>query len=113
MNTTQKYLTQLSAKHGAASGHKMASILGISKQSVSRYVNGQHQMNDEITTKMAIELGLDPVKVYIEVQTEMAKSLESRQIWQRISELSNTAAIVAVVGFAAVMPWGFGGLFFA
>lgn len=104
MNTTQTYLTQLSVKNGAASGYKMAAILGVSKQSVSRYQNGHKQMNDATSTKMAAELGIDPLIVYAEIQLESAKSREARHLWGRILDLTKSSTALAIIGFALVLP---------
>lgn len=104
MNSTQKYLTQLKIKHGGASDYQASVILGISQQAVSRYKQGQRQMNEDVATKMAAELGLDPVKMYAEVRTETAESRESRQFWQRILDMSKTMPALALLGVAAILP---------
>lgn len=106
MNTTQTYLTRLKAKHGGASDYKAALILGISHQAVSRYKSGKGQMNEDVATKLASELGLDPVKMYAEVRTETAESPESRQFWGRILDMSKTMPALALLGLAVVLPVG-------
>jgi plasmid maintenance system antidote protein VapI len=112
MNTTQKYLTRVKASNGGISGYKAALILGISHSAVSAYQTGQRQMNDQTATKMANYLGIDPVLVVAEVQLEVAKTREARQLWSRILDLCKPAQAVAVVAFAALLPWLDGALSF-
>jgi len=104
MNTTQKYLTAVKATNGGVSGYKAAIILGVSHSSISGYVTGKTHMNEQTATKMANYLGIDPVKVVAEVQLEQANSSESRQLWRRILDLSNTAQALAIIGFALALP---------
>ena len=104
MNTTQKYLTAMKASNGGASDYRAAIILGISHQTVSSYKRGISQMNSETTTKMANVLGLDPAKMYAEVQLESAKSSEARHIWGRILDLTKSAPALALLAFAVMLP---------
>lgn len=106
MNTTQTYLTKLQAKYDGASQYKAANILGVSHQAITNYKKGYRQMNEEVATKMAHELGLDPVKMYAEVRTETAESPETRHFWGRILEMSKTMPALALLGLAVVLPIG-------
>jgi len=105
MNTTQNYLTRLKAMHGGASDYRAAQILGITQQSVSQYKMGKCQLSDETATKMASELGLDPLKVVAEVKLETSKSRETRQLWARVLDMTNAAPALALLGLAALLPY--------
>lgn len=87
MRTTIEFLDALKARNGGASDYKIAKILGVTQQSVSRYRTGRDFFGSEIAIKVANLLQLDIGYVLACTHLERAKSEPERQAWQGIAAL--------------------------
>ena len=101
---THKYLTMLKAAYGGASDYKVAQMLKVTKQHVSKWSNDASGMGESPAMILADLLDLDPIIVISELNLDRAQSREARQYYEEIlSRVKSSAALVlcGVAGYLA------------
>jgi predicted transcriptional regulator len=90
MSVTLELLDALKASQDNASDYRVAKLLGVTQQTISKYRVGQSPISAEKMI-IACELaGLDPVEWLIKLQAERAKCDAEKDIWNGL--LTRTAA---------------------
>lgn len=96
--TTIELLTRYKAHHGGITNYRAAKMLGIRPQTISAWKMGGY-MSDETAIRMAESIGLDPVKVLIDLNLEKNQGNAAYHTWKALSDRLNMAAMPMVVGF--------------
>ena len=102
MKTQQKYLDQVAELTETGSDYAIAKKLGISTQRVSNYRRGRHTFDDEMCTRVALALGINPFKVIAEINAEKAKTAEKRKFWKDAASRAAAVLLSAGTAFAAL-----------
>lgn len=89
---TIDYCRALKKQLGISSDYELAKRLGVTRQSVSNYVNGLRAFDTTTAAKVAELLELDPITVIADAELERGTN---DALWKRIRA---AAAIVAGVG---------------
>jgi transcriptional regulator with XRE-family HTH domain len=87
LNTTIGFLDALKALNGGASDYKIAKLLGVTHQTVSKWRIGKDFFGDSTAIRVANMLGIDPKYVVACAHAERAKEPEEKTIWQGIAAL--------------------------
>ncbi|OLO11412.1 hypothetical protein BTW10_10005 [Chromohalobacter japonicus] len=101
--TTIDLLERLKAAHGGASYYKIAQILGVKSQTVYHWKNGHGTMSDEAGIKVAEALGLDPVKVVVDLHIEREEGNVTSPVWKALGRRLEMAAMPAVAAFVGYL----------
>ncbi|MCK2046987.1 helix-turn-helix domain-containing protein [Chromohalobacter moromii] len=96
--TTMELLERLKTANGAASDYRIAKILGVKPQTVSHWKNGRGTMGDEVGIRAAEALGLDPVKVIVDLHIEREEGNPTFSVWKALGRRLEMAAMPAVAG---------------
>ena len=73
MNTWD-YIERVRARNNGCSDYRIAQILGISKQSMSKYRSAGTPADDEIAAKIAVALDLPPMRVIADLRAGRAEA---------------------------------------
>jgi len=95
--TTLDLLTRFKAHHGGITDYRAAKMLDIKHQTISAWKRGG-AMSDETGVKVAESIGLDPVKVLIDLHLERDKGNATFQVWKAMAKRLEMAAMPVVVG---------------
>ena len=78
---------------------QVAAELGFSKTHVSEIYSGIKEFTDETATYIAVEVGLEPSQVLLELARARAKTDTTKAVWERlIKEHQNSLQAVSVLG---------------
>lgn len=97
--TTMELIERLKAAHGGASDYRIAQILAVKPQTVSNWKKGRSTMGDEVGIRAAEALGLDPVKVIVDLHIEREEGNPTFSVWKALGRRLEMAAMPAVAAF--------------
>ena len=75
-------LDRLKRDRKIGSDNQAAKLLGISRQALCSYRKGHHIPDDYALTRLALELGMDPLALIAEVRAETEPNKEKRAFWR-------------------------------
>lgn len=91
---TTKYLDMMKAQYFGASDYRIAQLLGVSKNAVSKWRRDVAGMSEDIGMIVADRLDLDVVVVVTELNRDRATTRAAREYYDRIlSHFKPTAAL--------------------
>src|SRR4051812_26521993 len=96
---TADYCAALKRRLKISSDYALAKALAVSKQAISKYVNGERAFDTTMAVRVAELLELDPMKVIADCEIERGGDVE---LWRRVSR--KVAAVVLAVSAAAGAP---------
>lgn len=102
MKTTCDFLDAVKSKHGLASDYALASVLGITRSSVSKFRVGKDFLGDSTAIRVAQLLEMDPAKIIASVHFERAKKDDERAAWASILEKLGGVAAALVLGVGLI-----------
>jgi transcriptional regulator with XRE-family HTH domain len=82
---TVEFLDALRARHGLPSDYALAALLGVTRQTISKYRNGADFFGDQMAVKVAGLLELDPCYVMACAHAERATDEHIRSLWSRLA----------------------------
>lgn len=85
MNTLE-YLAAVKQRLGVDSDYAVSKALGVTRQTVSRYMKGIGHFDEPVCRRVAEILGKHPGIVMLDMQRERAKNPEDRAVWSTILE---------------------------
>ena len=85
MNTLE-LLEAVKAKRCISSDYALAKALGVTQQAVSSYRSGNSIINDDVCLSVAAILGMEPIFVIAQANSERAKTPELKARWMGIIE---------------------------
>ena len=95
-----KFLEDLSELTGM-NDSQMAKKLNVTRSAVCQYKSGKRIMENETCVAVALELGIDPLKIIIAADMDRAEKTGQHSLWevfmQRAAATASTALILAVV----------------
>lgn len=100
MNTTIGFIDAVKASQGGISDYRLAKILGITQQTVSKYRTGKDFLGDVTAIKVAALLEIEPAYVLACVHQERSKSDAERAAWSSIIERFGGLAASVALGVA-------------
>ncbi|MCK0745029.1 hypothetical protein [Chromohalobacter nigrandesensis] len=101
--TTMELLERLKTANDGASDYRIAQILAVKPQTVSHWKNGRGTMGDEVGIRAAEALGLDPVKVIVDLHIEREEGNPTFSVWKALGKRLEMAALPAVAGFVGYL----------
>lgn len=111
MRSTKELLAQLAAAHRDAKGqpasdYRLAALLGVKKQTVSRYRNDKGVLDDAVALRIADLLQIERGLVLTWVHAERALRLEQRDVFSALEQLAAriAAGVLLAAGAATVAP---------
>lgn len=93
-----KYLQQVQEKFGLNSATALAVKLGLSKQAISNYLNGNRVMDEETCLAVALALDINPLEVMMAAGIDRAEKAGQKSLWEVF--MSRTAATAATLALA-------------
>lgn len=106
ISATKKYMDIIRRQYGGCSDYRIAQLLNVSRQAVSRWSKGNGTIGDEPAARLADLCGLDPVEVLTEIYIERSPSPITRQYFEEV--LKRTAVALALAPVIGVMLSGIG-----
>lgn len=110
MQTVIKLLDAIKAKHNIPSDYKLAMYLEVSQGTVQNWRHGRSLPDQKAVTRIALELGLDPDVLLLQVESQRAATDYAKAAWLRIAQrlqaagvhvgLLMIAAMVSIAGYA-------------
>jgi transcriptional regulator with XRE-family HTH domain len=97
---TSKYLDKLMKKNGLKRDRELAIYLGISAPSIAQYRSGNRTMDNEMCIKIAMELGVEPIKIIMASDLDRAERSGQKSLWEvfisRTQTVKNTGVSAAL-----------------
>lgn len=106
MITIQQLLT--AAKTGAAipSNYRLARVLGVTDNTLTRWQHGRNFPDDAMTVRLAQMGGLDPASVVAAMHAARAQDDAGRDLWSRIADrLASSGAVAGAVILSALVAY--------
>jgi hypothetical protein len=95
----EKYLDELMRLKGFRRDKELANWLEVTPTAVCNYRNGERSMDNEKCVKIALELGIDPLKVIMATDMDKADRAGQHSLWEVFSRRTSIAAsVLALVG---------------
>lgn len=102
---TNRWLDKLAAadkaKGGTGTDYKLAQLLGVDPQLMSKYRRGLSQMGDDGAIAAAEFLGVRPMIVLADIHSERARTEREKRFW-RAMVAAKAAVILSAVSGAAL-----------
>lgn len=106
-NATNRYLDLLAAQDrqagGTGSNYKLAQLLGVERQMVSKWRSGNDQLSDVMAVRLADQLNIQPLRIIGEVNAEKARDARTKMVWINAAKKAGgkVAGLVLAVMMAA------------
>lgn len=84
MLTTTDWLNALKHQKKISSDYGIAKLLGVTRQTISKYVHQHDYLGPETAAKVADELGIDAAIIYAACHAERSRNDRERSIWTKI-----------------------------
>lgn len=97
MKTSRDYIDELKQKLAIKSDYEIAKELGISFQSVSFYRLGKRALDDYTASRIADELGIEPMQIVAAANLEREKCEKKRGYWLKMLERYGAACLLLAV----------------
>lgn len=82
---TVEYMDEIMRRKRIPSDYALAKVLGVTKQTVSRYRLGLSQFDDAVALRVAELMSVNPGLVLIDMHAERTKNDEVRSVWEKVS----------------------------
>ncbi|HWW06321.1 Cro/Cl family transcriptional regulator [Collimonas sp.] len=92
-----KYLEELKEKQGLKSDRQLAIKLHMGTATISQYMTGKRIMDNEACLAIALELGIDPLKVIMAADIDRAERAGQHSLWEVFSRRTATLASAALI----------------
>jgi DNA-binding transcriptional regulator YdaS (Cro superfamily) len=92
----EKYLEEVMNSQNLRKDKELADWLGVTASAVSQYRKGTRTMSNEQCVMIALELGIDPLKVIMATDLDKAERAGQKSLWEVFSQRTATAASVAL-----------------
>jgi hypothetical protein len=102
MTRTVEFLDAVKSRHHVGSDYALRTLLQVSKQTISRYRNGEDYLGDIPAARVAELLEIDPGYVVACAHAERAKKPEEKAIWQHIMQKLGGAAALVLIGLGGL-----------
>lgn len=106
-NATNRWLDRLAAsdraKGGTGSDYKLAQLLGIDRQQISKYRSERDQMGDDSALALAELVGVHPMVVIGDIRTERGRTEREKKFWTLAARNAKKAAVAGAVIVAGVL----------
>jgi predicted transcriptional regulator len=86
MPSTVEYLDAIKAQHDLDHDSDLAYMLGVQRQTVSRYRLMPVSMDDEVAMKAANLLGIRPATVLLDMYAERQRNPAIKAVWQAAAD---------------------------
>lgn len=96
-----KYLDDLKTVKGLATDKELADLLAVTKAAISQYRSGTRMMDNEMCLKIALELGIDPMRIIMTADIDRAERAGQHSLWEVFSQ--RTAATPASAALALLL----------
>jgi transcriptional regulator with XRE-family HTH domain len=96
-----KYLDDLKIAKGLATDKDLAEALGVTKAAISQYRSGTRMMDNEMCLNIALQLGIDPMRIIMTADIDRAERAGQHSLWEVFSR-KTTATAASVVLFGVV-----------
>lgn len=97
------WIDRVAAKNGGCSDYRVAQILKISKQAVSKYRHGVSiALDDAIALRVEGELGLPLGSVVTDQRAEREQDADVKAFWQRLGKIAAQTVAGVVVAVCAL-----------
>jgi len=90
MSITRELLDALKACNGGLSDYRVAKIIGVTQQTMTKYNREQLSLSPERVISACNYLGIDPYSWLVRLQIERAKCDAEKEVWE--SALTRMAA---------------------
>ena len=87
-------------KQSIPSNYRLARVLGVSDNTMTKWATGRSSPGDVYATRLANMAGLDPGVVLAELAAERSTDDETRDAWKSIAERLRHAGLAAIFGLA-------------
>ena len=104
MSKTTDYMDEVKRRKGLTSNYQLHKVLDVSEQAISECYAGRKHADLYIGTKLALELGIEPIHLLAEVREEVEKNEKKRQFW---ASFRTHAAVVLVCLVVPVLGFGY------
>ncbi|OEZ93493.1 helix-turn-helix protein [Janthinobacterium sp. HH106] len=101
---TMEYMGAVKAALGIESDYALSKALNVTRQTVSRYVQGKGYFDDAVAVKVAELLQIHPGLVMLDMHRERAKTPAEQTIWQEIFEGFHVLLLHAKSGRSLALP---------
>lgn len=91
---TKEYLEAVKTKTGIDSDYKLAKLLNLTKQAISKYQLGNRVMDDYTAAKIAEVLEIPAIRVIADANAEREKDEKKRNYWEELARQSHAVALV-------------------
>ncbi len=75
-------IDQVKTKTGAHSYYELSQLIDITEQKISKVRKGKASFDAYECTRIAMELGLDPLDVIAQIEAEAARTEKKREFWK-------------------------------
>lgn len=86
MPSTVDYLDAIKARHALSHDSDLAKLLGVQRQTVSRYRLMPVSMDDEVAMKAANLLGIRPATILLDMYAERQRDPKIKTVWQEAAD---------------------------
>lgn len=108
MQTVNQLLDAVKVKHKIPSDYKLAMYLGVAQATVQNWRHSRSLPDQKAVERLAVELGLDPDVLLLQVESQRAATDYARAAWLRIAHRLQAGAVhvavlvaVCLVGFTS------------
>lgn len=98
-----KYLEQVKAKHDLKNDRQLAIHLQKAPNTISQYMSGARIMDDETCLAVAMELGIDPIKVIGAACIDRAEKTGQKSLFEVFMTRMAATASALLLAFAVNM----------
>ena len=105
--SSTKYLELVKEKHGLKNDRQLALHLQMTTGTVSNYMSGKRIMDDEACLRIAMELEIDPLKVFAAAGLDRAAKTGQKSLWEvflKRTAATSAAAVLVGVGLFSTPP---------
>lgn len=93
MTMTRDRLEEVKALLGLTSNYQLAKRLQVSQADISYAYKGEYKADEYLATRIALELGIEPIHLIAELRAEDEKNETKREFWR--SFLTRAALVIA------------------
>ncbi len=94
---TINYLKKTKEVLDVSSDYGLAKKLGLTKQTISGYMNGNRTMDDYTAAKLAEVLGISALEVIAAANAEREKDAEKAEFWRKLAKMSAAAIAIPLI----------------
>jgi DNA-binding transcriptional regulator YdaS (Cro superfamily) len=100
----EKYLEAVMDSKHIRKDKDLAEWLGVTPSAISQYRSGARTMSNEQCVAIALELGIDPLKVIMATDLDKAERAGQKSLWEVFSQrtATNTASVALALGIGVV-----------